>query len=113
MKVKSLSCVRLLATPWTAAYQAPPSMGFSRQEDWSGVPSPSPLTSLEVHLLRLHTSIAGGTGLIPSLGTKILYVTAKKKGKAEKPHFRTTSGGFDSDLLLVESHRRVWGTIER
>ena len=40
MKVKSLSRVRLLATPWTAAYQAPPSMGFSRQEHWSGVPSP-------------------------------------------------------------------------
>ena len=43
LKVKgnSLSHVRLLATPWTAAYQAPPSMGFFRQEDWSGVPSPS------------------------------------------------------------------------
>ena len=42
VKVKSLSRVRLLATPWTAAYQAPPSMGFSRQEYWSGMPSPSP-----------------------------------------------------------------------
>ena len=41
-KVKSLSRVWLLATPWTAAYQAPPSMGFSRQEYWSGVPLPSP-----------------------------------------------------------------------
>ena len=41
-KVKSLSCVRLPATPWTAAHQAPPSMGFSRQEYWSGVPLPSP-----------------------------------------------------------------------
>ena len=41
-KVKSLSRVRLLATPRTAAYQAPPSMGFSRQEYWSGVPLPSP-----------------------------------------------------------------------
>ena len=41
-KVKSLSCVQLLATPWIAAYQAPPSMGFSRQEYWSGVPLPSP-----------------------------------------------------------------------
>ena len=40
MKVKSLSRVRLLATPWTAAYQAPPSMGFSRQKYWSGVPLP-------------------------------------------------------------------------
>ena len=36
VKVKSFSCVQLLATAWTAAYQAPPSMGFSRQEDWSG-----------------------------------------------------------------------------
>ena len=42
VKVKSLSRVRLLATPWTAAHQAPPSMGFSRQEYWSGVPLPSP-----------------------------------------------------------------------
>ena len=41
MKVKSLSHVRLLATLWTAAYQALPSMGFSRQEYWSGVPLPS------------------------------------------------------------------------
>ena len=42
VKVKSLSRVRLLATPWTEACQAPPSMGFSRQEYWSGVPLPSP-----------------------------------------------------------------------
>ena len=46
MKVKSLSRVRLLATPWTTAYQAPPSMGFSRQEYWSGVPLPSPSETL-------------------------------------------------------------------
>ena len=42
VKVKSLSRVRLLATSWTVAYQAPPSTGFSRQEYWSGVPLPSP-----------------------------------------------------------------------
>ena len=42
VKVKVLSRVQLLATPWTAAYQAPPSMGFSRQEYWSGMPLPSP-----------------------------------------------------------------------
>ena len=43
MKVKSLSHVRLFATPWTVAYQASPSMGFSRQEEyWSGLPFPSP-----------------------------------------------------------------------
>ena len=44
VKVKSLSRVRLLATPWTATYQAPPSMGFSKREYWSGVPSPSPIS---------------------------------------------------------------------
>ena len=44
VKVKSLSRVRLLATPWTTAYQALSSMGFSRQEYWSGVPLPSPRT---------------------------------------------------------------------
>ena len=48
VKVKSLSHVRLLAIPWTAAYQAPPSMGFSRQEYWSGVPLPSPNNGLLV-----------------------------------------------------------------
>ena len=43
VKVKSLSRIQLLATPWTAAHQAPPSMGFSRQEYWSGLPMPSPI----------------------------------------------------------------------
>ena len=51
VKVKSLSRVRLLATPWTAAYQASPSMGFSRQEYWSGVPSPSPVWDTREFLL--------------------------------------------------------------
>ena len=41
-KVELLSCVQLFATPWAVAYQAPPSMGFSRQEYWSGMPLPSP-----------------------------------------------------------------------
>ena len=41
-KVKSLSCVLLFATPWIVAYHTPPSMGFSRQEYWSGFPFPSP-----------------------------------------------------------------------
>ena len=46
VKVKLLSCVRLLATPWTAAYQTPPSMGVPRREYWSGVPLPSCYHSL-------------------------------------------------------------------
>ena len=41
------SRVRLFAMPWTAAYQAPPSLGFSRQEHWSGLPFPSPVQESE------------------------------------------------------------------
>ena len=51
VKVKSLSRVRLLVTPRTTAYQAPPSTGFSRQEYWSGVPLPSPITCIIVHTI--------------------------------------------------------------
>ena len=54
VKLKSLSRVWLLETPWTAAYQAPPSMGFSRQEYWSGVPLPSPIPSLVFIICRLY-----------------------------------------------------------
>ena len=53
MKVKSESEVAHLATPWTAAYQAPPSMGFFRQEHWSGVPLPSPDYFLIPSILRV------------------------------------------------------------
>ena len=49
VKVKSLSRVWLFETPWPAAYQAPPSMGFSRQEYWSGVLLPSPLRCIKPH----------------------------------------------------------------
>src|SRR5574337_1261396 len=52
VKVKSLSCVRLLVTPWTAAHQAPPPMGFSRQEYWSGTPSPSPICIIYIQNKR-------------------------------------------------------------
>ena len=53
VKVKSLSRVRLLATPWTAAHQAPLSLGFSRQEYWSGVPLPCPIKKLSAEELML------------------------------------------------------------
>ena len=52
VKGKLLSRVRLFVTPWTAAYQAPPSMGFSRQEYWSGVPLPSPAYSLWTYVKK-------------------------------------------------------------
>ena len=53
-KVKSLSRVRLVVTPWTAAYQAPLSMGFSKEEHWSGVPLPSPLACYWASNQMLH-----------------------------------------------------------
>ena len=58
VKVKSLSRVWLFSTPWTAAYQAPPSMGFSRQEYWSGVPLPS-----------LYLLLVGFNYVLPVAGT--------------------------------------------
>ena len=54
VNVKSLSRVWLLATPWTAAYQAPPSMGFSRQEYWNGLPLPS-LSAMLVFIKNVST----------------------------------------------------------
>ena len=56
VKVKSLSRVWLLVTPWTAAHQAPPSMGFSRQEYWSGVPLPSSEGRLRLTKTKTHWS---------------------------------------------------------
>ena len=57
VKLKSLSHVRLLATPWTAAYRAPPSMGYSRQEYWSGVPLPQPnSSSWDIPAIFIHSS---------------------------------------------------------
>ena len=62
VKVKSLSCVQLFETPWTAAYQAPPPMGFSRQEYWSGAPLPSPNTYYEHTNIRKQVSLAVNSG---------------------------------------------------
>ena len=62
MPVKSLSHVQLSATPWTAAHQAPLSMGFSRQEYWSGVPCPPPgdLPDLKIELVSLMSPALAG-----------------------------------------------------
>ena len=58
--VKSLSCVRLFATPWTVAYQAPPSIGFSRQEYWSRLPFPSPGALPDPGTEPVSPALAGG-----------------------------------------------------
>ena len=86
VKGKSLSRVRLFTTPWTAAHQTPPSMGFSRQEYWSGLPLPSPLgREKKDSLLRMclhHTKsmLEKESKVGPSL---------KKKFSFQKPKVRT------------------------
>ena len=66
VKVKSLSHVRLFATPWNEAYQAPPPMGFSRHEYWSGLPLPSPVSvSRDMKFSSIHLPGLGPTWLIP------------------------------------------------
>ena len=81
VKVKSLSRVQLFVTPWTAAYQAPPPMGFSRQEYWSGLPLPSPNSWFLCLIYSIYfakikknvnnsslTSLCGGLGYQPQTG---------------------------------------------
>ena len=71
MKVKLLSRVQLLATPWTAAHQAPPSMGFSRQEYWSGVPLPSP-TNLDNILKSRDITLATKVHLVKAMAFSVV-----------------------------------------
>ena len=75
MKVKSFSRAQLLVTPWTAAYQAPPSMGFARQEYWSGLPLPSPFHVLAIVNsdamnvgVQVSFSVAVSSGYVPNSG---------------------------------------------
>ena len=93
VKVKLLSCVRLSATPWTAAYQAPPSMGPSRREHWSRVPMPSPILVIVVFkclseiskswsflslIVLTALSLGGGDGLVAKLCISLLIYLFNK-----------------------------------
>ena len=90
VKVKLLSRVQLLATPWTAAYQAPLSMGFSRQEYWSGVPLPSPTVNPSLNQmlrllilfenLRLCVCSTQGSWRFGDAGAFVLRVPARGSG---------------------------------
>ena len=88
VKVKSLSCVWPSATPWTAAYQAPPSMGFSRQEYWSGVPLLSPTP---------HKSMANG-GLTQGSRSSLAPKWGHVWGAICALEFWDGSGGSESPL---------------
>ena len=83
-KVRSLSPVQLFATPWTVAYQASPSMGFSRQEYWSGVPLPSPGESSQPRD-RTQVSRIGGRGFNLSVTREDSVKKVKVKVKSLSP----------------------------
>ena len=87
MKVKSLSHVRPFATPGTVAYQAPPFMGFSRQEYWSALPFPSPTI-----LLNLYQKIPeGGTLPNSSYEATITLIPNPDKDTSKRQHYRPIS----------------------
>ena len=97
MKVKSESEVAqscpTLATPWTATYQAPPSMQFSRQKYWSGVPSPSPVFNLN-YLFKGPVSKYSHTGMLGLQhmnweGGAVLYDLANDTDKLDFSKFKT------------------------
>ena len=99
VKVKSLSRVRLLVTPWTTAHQAPPSIGFSRQEYWSGVPLPSPVYPL-MHVKWVRVRVCCLLGLwcwISCQGPfsawliSVSYFRPNSNVLAPKPHCFTAS----------------------
>jgi len=112
MKVKSLSRVRLLATPWTAAYQAPPPVGFSRQELWSGVPSPSPRAAVTNYcilggLRKSRNLIYPSSGGLKS-ETEVCagLVPPGRSGGGSRPRPSPASGacGHSSTHLALQMH---------
>ena len=84
VKVNSLSRGQLFATPWTVAYQAPPSMGFPRQEYWSGMPLPSPIPQHnQSYIWQTHSKLYPQWWKIESISSKV-------RNKTRVPTFTTT-----------------------
>ena len=114
VKVKSLGHFQLLATPWTAAYQAPSSMGFSRQEYWSGVPSPSPeeISRLPHSIVFLYFfALKSEEGFLISpcflLSPSIVYWVVKWRDRwLEKYSFRET--GKQELTLCKKQQLLLW-----
>ena len=104
VKVKSLSHAWLLATPWTAAHQAPPSLGFSRQEHWSGLPFPPPVHESEKW--KGSRSVASDSlqphGLQPTRPLRPWDFPGKSTGRG--CHLKTYPGGAKNMFCLVSQH---------
>ena len=98
-KVKSLSRLWLLATPWTAAYQAPPSMGFSRQEYWSGVPLK--LKDKEFVCVSCHNKVTQTEWLQQQMFTE----TRRQRPRCQQGWFLLRARGGESVRCLS---RHIW-----
>ena len=100
VKVKSLSCVLLLATPWTAAYQAPPPMGFARQEYWSGQCLLK--CKVPINFLHFNTSISLLFGVLKKASAKRLVhsSTMHNRGNSETSQISI----WESDMKQTMGH---------
>ena len=96
LEVKSLSCVQLFVTPWTVAYLAPPSMGFSRQGYWSGVPFPSPE-------YPPNPGIEPGS---PALQAEALHLS--HKGSSNVMVFQCNKGFVAVHSVMSDSSMTLW-----
>ena len=104
-KVKSLSLVQLFETPWTVAHQAPPSMGFSRQEYWSGLPFPSPGDLPNPGIEPRSPALQADALISEPPGKPIMGKPKTKIGKEERSRGpRTTSLCDDSRRQVCQCH---------
>ena len=105
VKVKSLSRVQLFATPWTVAYQVPPSVGFSRQEYWSGLPFPSPGD------LPDPGAEPGSPALqVDALPSESQHIKKQRYYFANKGPSSQSSGFSSSHVWMWElDHKESWG----
>ena len=101
VKMNSLSHVRLFSTPWTVAHQAPPSMGFSRQEYWSGSPLPSPCPSLHIHIYTHYKCGSRRPEERISPESNSYWVAQLASVQVSSPHVNFWRGGSPSASLKL------------
>ena len=97
--MKSLSRIRLLATPWTAPYRVPPSIGFSRQEYWGGVPLPSPNLVYNLILLEERDEMILMKTLVSARKERNVWYDSDSVGRI-CPNLRQESFSFRQDVEL-------------
>ena len=108
----SLSCVQLFVTPWTVAYQAPLSMGFSRQEYWSGLSFPSPGGLPDPGIEPTSSALVGGFTITWATWEAQYCLIWIYKITLLLPHWVSFSGLFlVSSLNSIEEPEFIWSTL--